>query len=110
MPDVRSLLRGFGLRLPKALRGRWESAVRDLLYGHPSLLQILEPLLGAREALREQLDRFDRRVRDSAKADAVCRRMNSAPGVAVIVALTFRAAVDTPSASGPRSRSAPASA
>ncbi|MEL6065275.1 IS110 family transposase [Methylobacterium sp. DCY52] len=94
--SVRGLLRGYGLRLPKALRGRWEPAVRDLLDGNPGLLQILEPLLGAREALRDQLDRIDRRVRETAKADTVCRRLMSASGVGVIVALTFRAAVDQP--------------
>jgi transposase len=32
--SVRGLLRGFGLRLPKALRGRWEAGVRDAVSGH----------------------------------------------------------------------------
>src|SRR4051812_11543250 len=48
--SVRGLLRSFGLRLPRALRGRWESAVRDVLMGHPTLPKIFEPLLKAREA------------------------------------------------------------
>ena len=94
--SVRGLLRGFGLRLPKALRGRWEPAVRELLEGYTSLSQILEPLLAAREALRDQLIRSDKRVRDAAKTDTICRRLMSAPGVGSIVALTFRAAVDQP--------------
>lgn len=94
--SVRGLLRGFGLRLPRALRGRWEPAVRALLEGHQSLLRILEPLLAAREALREHLILSDKRVRDTAKTDTVCRRLMSAPGVGAIVALTFRAAVDQP--------------
>ncbi len=34
--SVRGLLRGFGLRLPRILRGRWEAGVRDLMAGHPS--------------------------------------------------------------------------
>jgi transposase len=70
--------------------------VRDLMAGHPVLLQILEPLLVARATLRELLIGLDRRVRDAAKADPVCRRLMSAPGVGAIVALTFRAAVDQP--------------
>jgi transposase len=94
--SVRGLLRGFGLRLPRTLRGRWEAGVRDLVAGHPVLLQILEALLVARGALREQLIGLDKRVRDAAKADHVCRRLMSAPGVGAIVALTFRAAVDQP--------------
>jgi transposase len=46
--------------------------------------------------LREQLILLDKRVRDAAKADPVCRRLMSAPGVGAIVAMTFRAAVDQP--------------
>ena len=94
--SVRGLLRGFGLRLPKALRGRWDAGVREAISGHPALLQILEPLLVARGALREQLILLDKRVRDAAKADRVCRRLMTAPGVGAIVAMTFRAAVDQP--------------
>ncbi len=63
--SVRGLLRGFGLRLPKALRGRWDAGVREAVGGHPTLLQILEPLLVARGALREQLILLDKRVRDA---------------------------------------------
>ena len=94
--SVRGLLRGFGLRLPRTLRGRWDAGVRDLVAGHATLLQILEPLLVARGALREQLIVLDKKVRETAKADPVCRRLMSAPGVGAIVALTFRAAVDQP--------------
>jgi transposase len=94
--SVRGLLRGFGLRLPRALRGRWDAGVRDAIAGHPALLCIMEPLLVARGALREQLILIDKRVRDVAKADQVCRRLMTAPGVGAIVALTFRAAVDQP--------------
>ena len=94
--SVRGLLRGFGLRLPRALRGRWEAGVREAIEGHPTLVQIFEPLLMAREALREQLIILDKRVRDAARADRVCRRLMSAPGVGAIVAMTFRAAVDQP--------------
>jgi transposase len=43
--SVRGLLRGFGLRLPRALRGRWEAGVREAIEGHPTLVQIFEPLL-----------------------------------------------------------------
>lgn len=94
--SVRGLLRGFGLRLPRALRGRWDAAVRESLAGHPALLATLEPLLAAREALQAQAAVLDKRVRDTARADPACRRLMTAPGVGAIVALTFRAAVDRP--------------
>jgi transposase len=35
--SVRGLLRGFGVRAPRLLRGRWDAAVRDFIEGHPSL-------------------------------------------------------------------------
>ena len=38
----------------------------------------------------------DKRVRDAARDDAVCRRLMTTPGVGPIVALTYRAAVDEP--------------
>jgi transposase len=82
--------------LSRTLRGRWDGEVRDAVSGNVVLLQILEPLLVARSALREQLIVLDKRVRDAAKADTVCHRLMSAPGVGAIVALTFRAAVDQP--------------
>jgi transposase len=94
--SVRGLLRGFGLRLPRLLRGRWDAGVREAVAGHPSLLQILDPLLIARRALREQLILLDKRVRDAARDDQVCRRLMTTPGVGAIVAMTFRAAIDQP--------------
>lgn len=94
--SVRGLLRGFGLRTPRLLRGRWDAAVRELIAGHPSLPNIIEPLLKARTALRDQLAIVDKRLRDVARRDPVCQRLMSVPGVGAIVALTFRAAVDQP--------------
>jgi hypothetical protein len=94
--SVRELLRGFGLRLPRLLRGRWDAAVREAVAGHPSLLQILDRLLTARRVLREQLAVLDKRVRDTARIDRVCRRLMPTPGVGALVALTCRAAVDQP--------------
>src|SRR5215208_3438890 len=63
--SVRGLLRGFGLRLPRALRGRWEAGVREAIEGHPTLVQIFEPLLMAREALREHRDDLQSRRRST---------------------------------------------
>ena len=94
--SVRGLLRGFGLKLPRLLRGRWDAGVREMVAGHPTLATILEPLLLARSALRDQLAVLDKRVRDIARADEVCQRLMTVPGVGAVVALTFRAAIDRP--------------
>ena len=94
--SVRGLLKGFGLRIARALRGRWDNAVREAIAGNSVLLSIIDPLLVARQAIRDQLAILDKRVRDVARADNVCRRLMTAPGVGAIVALSFRAAVDQP--------------
>jgi transposase len=94
--SVRGLLKGFGLRLGRLLRTRWDGAVRDIVAGNPMLAMIMEPLLVARRTLREQLAILEKKVRDIARDDAVCRRLMTAPGVGAVVALTFRAAVDQP--------------
>ena len=98
--SVRGLLRGFGLRAPRLLRGRWDAAVRDLIAGHPSLPDIIEPLLKARTALRDQLAVVDKRLLSVARQDPVCHRLMTVPGVGAIV----------PSPSGPPSISRSASA
>lgn len=94
--SVRGLLRSFGMRLPRSLRGRWDASVREALSGHPSLSAAFEPLLSARTAVRDQLATLDKRTRDAARTDPVCRRLMTVPGVGAMVALTYRAAVDQP--------------
>jgi transposase len=94
--SVRGLLRGFGFRFPRALRARWAHSVREALAGNPTLLAIIDPLLAAAAALRNQLAVLEKRVRDAARQDPVCHRLMTMPGVGAVVALTFRAAVDRP--------------
>jgi transposase len=94
--SVRGLLRGFGIKLATTLRAQWDVKVRESIAGHPALPAILEPLLVARAALRDQVAIIDKRVRDTARQDQVCRRLMTMPGVGPIVALTYRAAVDEP--------------
>lgn len=94
--SVRGLLKGFGLRLGRLLRGSWDDAVREIVSGNATLASIIEPLLVARQVLREQLAVLDGQVREVARADVVCRRLMTAPGVGAVIALTFRATVDDP--------------
>jgi transposase len=94
--SVRGLLRGFGLRPPRLLRGRWSDAVRELITAHPMLMAAIEPILVARDGLCEELARLDKLVRDQARDDAVCRRLMTVPGVGAVVALSYVAAIDDP--------------
>jgi transposase len=94
--SVRGLLRGFGIRIASMLRGRCDPAVREAICGHPTLPDVIGPLLVARSALRDQLVIVEKRVRDAVRHDPVCRRLMTTPGVGPVVALTYRAAVDQP--------------
>jgi transposase len=95
--SLRGLLRNFGLKVGAISRGRFEQRIRELVAGNPMLLAATEPLLRARSFLRQELAGLERRVRQLAQDDPVCRRLMSMPGVGAVVALTYRSAVDDPS-------------
>jgi len=59
-------------------------------------MAIIDPLLDAARALRDQLAILEKRVRDAARQDPACRRLMTMPGFRAVAALTFRAAVDRP--------------
>ncbi len=96
--EIRGVLKVFGVKLPMRLsRGAFDGAVRDIITGDPGLSHALLPMLEARQMLFETFVRLDRRVRQAAHDDAICRRFMSVPGVGEITALSFKAAVDDPS-------------
>lgn len=93
---LRGILRGFGLKIGPTSPRTFEARVRELVDGHPTLLAIAEALLAARTALVLQLKGVERRLVALARDDARVRLLMSAPGVGVIVALTFVSAIDDP--------------
>jgi transposase len=94
--SLRGILRGFGLKVGKTTRRLFEGRVRDLVAGQPTLTVIADALLSARTALARELGGLEKRVRSLARGDARTRLLMSTPGVGVIVALTFVAAIDDP--------------
>jgi transposase len=94
--SVRGLLRGFGLKLGPVGRARFEARVREQLEAVPRLRAIIEPLLLARTALKDQLSVLHRQVLQAVRHDRVCRLLMTAPGIGPVVALTFRSALDDP--------------
>ena len=79
--SVRGLLRNFGLKIGTISKGNYEARVRELAEGNVMLEAAVEPILSARIVLREQLARQEKRVRDLAKDDSVCRLMMTMPGI-----------------------------
>lgn len=94
--SLRGLLRNFGLKVGTISRGKFELRIRELAVGNPMLEAATEPMIRARSSLRHELAGLERRVRQLAQDDPVCRRLMSMPGIGAIVALTFRSAVDDP--------------
>jgi transposase len=93
---IRGTLLGVGLKLGVMQRKSFDSQVRALALGHRFLLSLVEPLLEARRALIGQRDHLEDLLVATAKADPVCTRLMTAPGVGPITALTYRSAVDDP--------------
>lgn len=94
--SLRGLLRNFGLKVGAISRGKLETRIRELADGNPMLEAATEPMLRARASLRQELAGLEKRVRQLAWDDPVCQRLMSMPGIGVVVALTFRAAIDDP--------------
>ncbi len=94
--SLRGVLRGFGLKVGPTTARSFPGRARELVAGHPVLTVVAEALLAAREALGEQLRGLEKRLRDQAREDERARLLMTTPGVGVIVALTFVAAVDDP--------------
>jgi len=95
--EIRGVLKVFGVKLPMRLsRGAFDRAVRDIITSDPGLSHALLPMLEARQMLFDTFVQLDRRVRQAAHEDGICRRFMGVPGVGEITALSFKAAVDDP--------------
>ena len=90
------MLRNFGLKLGKISKGGYAARVRELASGNAMLETMAEAVLRAREALRAEFAGLERRLRDLARHDPVCRLMMTMPGVGPVVALTMKSAIDEP--------------
>jgi len=95
--SLRGLLRGFGLKVGPTTSRSFAARIRELVEGHAVLTAVADALLAARETLGAQLRGLEKRLRDQARHEKRARLLMSVPGVGVIVALTFAAAVDDPS-------------
>jgi transposase len=94
--SLRAALRNFGLKMGVVTRRSWKTRARELAEGQDVLEQIVEAMLRVRALLLEELAKVDGRLVAVAKSDPVARLLMTAPGVGVVVALSFRSAVDDP--------------
>jgi transposase len=94
--SIRGILRGFGLKVGEVRKAKFAARVRELAAGQAMLETVTEAMLRAREGLLAEFMALHRRMLALARADAVCRRLTTVPGVGALVAITFRTAVDDP--------------
>lgn len=95
--QLRGVLKTFGLIVGKTSGGAFEKRVRELTTGHIGLESIMESLLSVWRCTCEQIQVLDRQILAYARADEVCRRLMTAPGVGPVTALSYRAVIDDPS-------------
>lgn len=93
---IRGLLKTFGLSVARGAGDPFEGRVREAAEGNHVLMVIVEPLLAAWQALREQAGVLDRRINARARTDEVARRLMTIPGVGVVVALAYTSVIDDP--------------
>jgi transposase len=94
--SLRGILRGFGLKVGRITPRSFEARVRELIDGHVTLLAVADALLSARAVLAEQLGKLQKQLVSLARQDPRARLLMSTPGVGVLVALTYAAAIDDP--------------
>jgi transposase len=94
--SIRGILRGFGLKVGEVSKGRFAARVEELIAGHAMLQAVIGAMLTARAGLHSEFMRLHRQVLAIVRADQVCRRLMTVPGVGALVALTFKVTVDDP--------------
>lgn len=90
---VRSLLKQEGDRLPRCSAERVPAQLARLALAD-ARRAILAPLIQMIETATEQVAALDHQLEARAAADPVVRRLQTVPGVGLVVALTFRAQLD----------------
>ena len=91
--SLRMSMKLFGAKIRKERNGAIALAPGK---SDEKLGEVMQPLVRARHALCEEVRLLDKLVVATAKADPVCKRLMTAPGVGPLTALTYRVAVDDP--------------
>jgi len=94
--DIRGLLRNYGLKVGVVGSISFDARIRTLVEGLPDLLEIMTPLLAARQKLRDEFARLHRKVVEIAKDDPICNRLMTIPGVGPVTSLAFTSTIDVP--------------
>lgn len=92
--DIRGLLRNFGLKVGIVGTVGFDDRIRELVDDMPDLGEIMEPLLAARQKLRETFMELHRKLLSIVRDDETCRRLMTIPGVGPVTSLAFTSTID----------------
>ncbi|NOW49061.1 transposase [Novosphingobium sp. SG751A] len=94
--QIRGLLKTFGLVVPKGVGGVFDRNVRTLLEDDAALARIILPLLQAWSEMRRQAAELNKQMVGLGRENRHCRLLMSVPGVGIVTATAFTAAVEDP--------------
>jgi transposase len=94
--SIRGILRGFGLKVGTISKAGFEARACELAAGHPMLERIIGAMLKARAGVRAEYGVLHRELLKLVRANEICRRLMTVPGVGAVVAMTFTSAIDDP--------------
>jgi transposase len=94
--EIRGTLKAFGLKIGAVSVAGFPARVIELLRERSRLFAVVRPMLNVREALCQQCAVLHKMLLQSVRANTVCRRLLSVPGVGPVVALTYATGVDDP--------------
>lgn len=94
--ELRGTLKAFGLKLGTVGRAKFAERVSELVAGEAWLERLALPMLAARAALLKSFNELHALVLKIVKADAVCRRFMTIPGIGAVNALAYKTGVDDP--------------
>lgn len=94
--DIRGLLRNFGLKVGVIGTIGFDDRIRELVDDSAELLEIMEPLLSARQKLRETFTVLHSKLLAIVREDRACERLMTIPGVGPVTSLAFISTIDVP--------------
>jgi transposase len=94
--QIRGVMKTFGLIVPKSAGSILEGHIRTLLATNAGLERIVLPLLEAWLAVRARVAQLSKQLIASGRTSEQCQLLMSIPGIGVVTASSFIAAIEDP--------------
>jgi transposase len=91
--SLRGSLKVIGAHLE---RKKGKTSLKQARGSDALIAQLADSMLRAKDAINKEVGRLETIIEKLVKADPVCKRLMTVPGVGPITALSFRAAIDDP--------------